>query len=184
LILSGGLLVGGASIWQAYAASSSGSQVWKGDLLFVCASSCWAFYTVLCRKHRLEAVPTTIAVIVFCVISYLPIYGLLVLSGAVISKLATAPLWEIAFQTFYQGMGSVVISGIAFTQMIRYFGPVRSTMLTALVPGLSALGAVIFLGEPLGLNLIVGLALVTLGIIVGVRASSAPVAPAVAPAKA
>ena len=173
LILCGGLLVGGASIWQAYADSASGSQVWKGDVLFVCASSCWAFYTVLCRKHRLEAVPTTIAVIVFCVISYVPIYALLVLSGAVISKLATAPLWEIAFQTFYQGMGSVVISGIAFTQMIRYFGPVRSTMLTAIVPGLSALGAVIFLGEPLGLNLMMGLGLVTLGIIVGVRAASA-----------
>jgi drug/metabolite transporter (DMT)-like permease len=41
------------------------------------------------------------------------------------------------------------------------------------VPGLSALGAVIFLGEPLGLNLIMGLALVTLGIVVGVRASAA-----------
>ncbi len=184
LILCGGLLVGGASIWQAYAASSSGSQVWRGDVLFVCASSCWAFYTVLCRKHRLEAVPTTIAVIVFCAFTYVPIYGLLVGAGVLASKLATAPLWEIVFQTFYQGMGSVVISGIAFTQMIHYFGPVRSTMLTALVPGLSALGAVIFLGEPLGINLIMGLALVTLGIIVGVRAASSPTPVASAAAKA
>ena len=177
LIACGGLLVGGASIMQAYTDSASGSSVWKGDVLFVCASSCWAFYTVLCRKHRLEAVPTTIAVIVFCALSYVPLYALLVLSGMLASKLISAPLWEIAFQMFYQGMGSVVISGIAFTQMIRYFGPVRSTMLTAIVPGLSALGAVIFLGEPLGINLIIGLALVTLGIIVGVRAASSPAAP-------
>ncbi|MFM7330951.1 MAG: DMT family transporter [Brachymonas sp.] len=178
LIFCGGLLVGGASIWQAYADSASGSQVWKGDVLFVTASSCWAFYTVLCRKYRLDAVPTTIAVIVFCVLAFLPVYALLVASGVLVSKLANAPLWEILFQTFWQGMGSVVISGITFTQMIRYFGPVRSTMLTAIVPGLSALGAVIFLGEPLGLNLIMGLALVTLGIVVGVRAASvaAPVA--------
>ena len=176
LILCGGLLVGGASIWQAYVDSASGSSVWKGDLLFVCASSCWAFYTVLCRKHRLEAVPTTIAVIVFCMVTFVPLYALGVLSGLLASKLATAPLWEVLFQTFYQGMGSVVISGIAFTQMIRYFGPVRSTMLTAIVPGLSALGAVIFLGEPLGLNLMAGLSLVTLGIIIGVRAASAPAA--------
>jgi drug/metabolite transporter (DMT)-like permease len=176
LILGGGMLVGGASLWQAYVDSASGSQVWKGDLLFVCASSCWAFYTVLCRKHRLEAVPTTIAVIVFCMVTFVPLYALGVLSGWLASKLATAPLWEILFQTFYQGMGSVVISGIAFTQMIRYFGPVRSTMLTAIVPGLSALGAVIFLGEPLGLNLMAGLGLVTLGIIIGVRAASAPAA--------
>jgi drug/metabolite transporter (DMT)-like permease len=175
LILCGGLLVGGASLWKAYADSSSGGQVWKGDLLFVTASSCWAFYTVLCRKHKLDAVPTTIAVIVFCVTAYIPLYALLVGAGVLVSKLASAPLWEIAFQTFWQGMGSVVISGITFTQMIRYFGPVRSTMLTAIVPGLSALGAVIFLGEPLGLNLILGLSLVTLGIVVGVRASAMPV---------
>ena len=75
----------------------------------------------------------------------------------------------------FQGVGSVVISGITFTQMIRYFGPVRSTMITALVPGLSALGAVVFLGEPLFWNLSAGLALVTLGILFGVRAA-APVA--------
>jgi drug/metabolite transporter (DMT)-like permease len=174
LILCGGLLVGGASLWKAYADSSAGGQVWKGDLLFVTASSCWAFYTVLCRKHKLDAVPTTIAVIVFCVLTYIPLYALLVGAGVLVSKLAAAPLWEILFQTLWQGMGSVVISGIAFTQMIRYFGPVRSTMLTAIVPGLSALGAVIFLGEPLGLNLIMGLSLVTLGIVVGVRAAAVP----------
>jgi drug/metabolite transporter (DMT)-like permease len=173
LILCGGLLVGGASLMQAYTDAGAGGQVWKGDLLFVMASSCWAFYTVLCRKHKLDAVPTTIAVIVFCALAYVPVYALLVGMGVLVSKLSTAPLWEIIFQTFWQGMGSVVISGITFTQMIRYFGPVRSTMLTAIVPGLSALGAVIFLGEPLGLNLIMGLALVTLGIVVGVRASAA-----------
>ncbi|NBS48705.1 MAG: EamA/RhaT family transporter, partial [Betaproteobacteria bacterium] len=39
----------------------------------------------------------------------------------------------------------------------------------AFVPGLSALGAVIFLGEPLGWNLWAGLALVTAGIMFGVR---------------
>ena len=63
----------------------------------------------------------------------------------------------------------MVISGVTFTQMIRHFGPVRSTMITALVPGLSALGAVAVLGEPLSWNLGAGLALVTLGILFGVR---------------
>ena len=66
-------------------------------------------------------------------------------------------------------VGSVVISGISFTKMIQHFGPVRSTMMTALVPGLSALGAVFFLGEPLHWTLMLGLALVTLGIVFGVR---------------
>lgn len=61
-----------------------------------------------------------------------------------------------------------MVSGIAFTRMIQYYGPVRSTMITAVVPGLSALGAVILLGEPLFWNLGAGLLLVTAGIVLGV----------------
>jgi len=58
--------------------------------------------------------------------------------------------------------------------MIRHFGPVRSTMVTALVPGLSALGAVLLLGEPLRWNLAAGLTLVTSGIVFGVLAQARP----------
>ncbi len=165
VIMGGAALVGGASVMKGL---SDGGEIWKGDILFVCASSCWAFYTVTCRKHQLGAVPATIAVIVFCAVTYLPLYSLLVFSGVIASKLATAPWGEIAFQMFWQGMGSVVISGITFTKMVQYFGPVRTTMITALVPSLSALGAVIFLREPLYWNLIAGLLLVTLGIVIGV----------------
>ena len=42
-------------------------------------------------------------------------------------------------------------------------------MVTAVVPGLSALAAVVLLHEPLHWNLIAGLALVTAGIVFGVR---------------
>jgi drug/metabolite transporter (DMT)-like permease len=41
-------------------------------------------------------------------------------------------------------------------------------MITALVPGLSAIAAVVFLGEPLGWNVLAGLTLVTVGIVFGV----------------
>jgi drug/metabolite transporter (DMT)-like permease len=83
---------------------------------------------------------------------------------------------DVVFQMFFQGVGSVVISGITFTKMIQHFGPVRSTMITALVPGLSALSAALVLGEPLSWNVLAGLGLVTAGILFGVRkvASSAP----------
>jgi drug/metabolite transporter (DMT)-like permease len=93
----------------------------------------------------------------------------------VVGHVFTAPLKEVLFHAMFQGWGSVVISGITFTKMIQHYGPVRSTMITALVPGLSALGAVLFLGEPLFWNLAAGLALVTMGILFGVRAV-APIA--------
>jgi drug/metabolite transporter (DMT)-like permease len=185
MIFGGALLVGGVSLFKAAFNLDGASTVWKGDVLFVCASTCWAFYAVTCRKHALGAVPATIAVIVVCTITYIPVYTLLVATGVLHSKLVSAPWGEIIFHTVWQGGGSVVISGITFTKMIEYFGPIRSTMLTAAVPGLSALGAVIFLNEPLYWNLLAGLALVTLGIVVGVRASSqAARPPAAVPAAA
>lgn len=47
-------------------------------------------------------------------------------------------------------------------------------MITALVPGLSAIGAVLFLGEPMHWQVLLGLGLVTAGILFGVRQASAP----------
>ena len=166
LIVLGDLLVGGASLLRAF----EGGSVWIGDLLFMLAASCWAMYSVLARRHALDAVRATIAVTAFAFFSFVPLYALLVLSGAVAGHVFVAPWREVLFQTLYQGWGSVVISGIAFTKMIQHFGPVRSTMITAVVPGLSALGAVLLLGEPLHWNLAAGLALVTMGILFGVRA--------------
>ncbi len=164
-IVSGGMLVGGSSLLHAF----DGGSVWMGDLFFLSASLCWSTYSVISRRYGLQAVPATIAITCFAFFSFVPVYSLLAVSGAIPSHLLSAPASELLFQAAFQGGGSVVISGITFTQMIRYFGPVRSTMITSLVPGLSALGAVVFLGEPLGLHLLLGLSLVTAGILFGVR---------------
>jgi len=169
LIVAGDLVVGGRSLLHAF----EGGEVWKGDLLFMAAAFCWACYSVVARRHGLDAVRATIAITVFALLAYVPVYGLLVAGGAVVSRIGTAPWGEVAFQMLFQGVGSVVVSGITFTKMIQYFGPVRSTMITALVPGLSAFGAVIWLDEPLYWNLIAGLLLVTAGILFGVQKTSA-----------
>lgn len=164
LIVAGDLLVGGRSLLQAF----GGGEVWKGDLLFMTAAFTWACYSVVVRRHGLDAVRATIAITVFALFTYVPVYALLTAAGVLHSRLAAAPWSEIAFQMLFQGVGSVVVSGISFTRMVGHFGPVRSTMITALVPGLSALGAVLFLGEPLNAGLLAGLALVTAGILFGV----------------
>ena len=172
LIVAGDLLVGGASLMRAF----DGGSVWRGDVLFMTAALCWSLYSVLARKFALDAVRATIAITVFSFFTYVPVYSLLVVLQAVPSRLhdlSSAPWGDFLFQMLFQGGGSVVISGITFTKMIQYFGPVRSTMFTAIVPGSSALGAVYFLGEPLSWNLWVGLALVTCGILFGVRTRGA-----------
>jgi len=178
LIVAGDLVVGGRSLLHAL----EGNDVWKGDLLFMSAAFCWSCYSVLVRKHGLDAVRATIAITAFAFVTYVPTYAVLVASGWVHSRLGQAPVGEIAFQMLFQGVGSVVISGITFTKMIQYFGPVRSTMITALVPGLSAFGAVLFLDEPLQWSLIAGLLLVTAGILFGIQKTRAVVGTPVAAA--
>jgi drug/metabolite transporter (DMT)-like permease len=168
LIVLGDSLVGGLSLLRAF----DGGQVWLGDVLFMAGAMCWATYSVLARHHGLDAVRATIAITTFACVTFVPTYTVLVLTGVLHGQVFNAPWGSLLFQAAFQGWGSVVISGITFTQMIRHFGPVRSTMITALVPGLSALGAVWLLGEPLRWNLAAGLALVTAGILFGVRASA------------
>jgi drug/metabolite transporter (DMT)-like permease len=165
LIVAGDLLVGGVSLLHAL----EGGEIWKGDLLFMGAAFCWGCYSVAARRFGLDAVRATIAITVFAFVTYVPVYALLAGLGVVASRLDSAPAGEVVFQMLFQGIGSVVISGITFTRMIQYFGPVRSAMITALVPGLSALAAVVFLGEPLHWNLIAGVLLVTAGILFGVQ---------------
>ncbi len=165
-IVAGDLLVGGASLLRAL----EGGSVWKGDVLFMSAAFVWALYSVLARRHALDAVRGTIAITAFAFVTYVPLYNLLLALQWIPGRLWSAPLGAVLFQMLFQGVGSVVISGISFTRMIQTFGPVRTTMITALVPGLSAIAAVLFLGEPMHWNQLAGLVLVTVGILFGVRA--------------
>ena len=164
-IVLGDLLVGGMSLLKAF----EGGEVRKGDLLFMSAASCWAAYTVTARRLALDAVRATMAITTFAFVVFVPLFVLATGLGWWPTHIPQASWGELLFQAAFQGGGSVVISGITFTQMVRHFGPVRSTMITALVPGLSALGAVAVLGEPMHWNLLAGLALVTGGILLGVR---------------
>lgn len=171
LILCGDALVGGHSILQAL---RGGSSAWKGDLLFLAASACWAVYGLLCRRWRVGAVDATLAIAAGCLVSYVPLYALLAAGGALPSGLATARWGEIAFQAVYQGGFAMLVAGIAFTQVVTTFGPVRTTMLTSIVPVLAALAAVPLLDEPLSPAALGGLACVTGGLLLGLRAAVPP----------
>ncbi len=176
LIVLGDLLVGGTSLLHAF----NGQGVWRGDVLFILAAMTWSTYSVLVRRYALDAVRTTIAVTVVAFLTYVPVYSVLLFLQWVPGRVWSAPWGDVAFQMVFQGVGSVVISGITFTKMIQHFGPVRSTMITALVPGLSAIAAVVVLAEPMGWNLLAGLGLVTGGILFGVRAARMNAIPLVA----
>lgn len=166
-IVAGDLLIGGTSLLRAL---GSGDTSWKGDLLFLGAAMTWALYSVLCRRWRLDAVPATCAIAIGCLVSYVPLFALGATLGVVPTKLPVAPWSEIMFQALYQGGLAMFVAGVAFTQAVKTFGPVRTTMVTALVPVLATLLAVPLLGEPLTATAVIGLVCVTAGLLIGVRA--------------
>jgi drug/metabolite transporter (DMT)-like permease len=66
----------------------------------------------------------------------------------------------------------MLVAGVAFTQVVKTFGPVRTTMIMAAVPMLATVLAVPLLGESMTPAGIVGLVCVTLGLLIGVRAQA------------
>ena len=170
LILAGGLLVGGSSLL----ASLSGAGYWRGDLLFLAAGMTWALYGVLCQRWRVRAIDATLAVAAGSFLLAAPPYALAVAAGWVPSGLASASWGEILFQAAFQGGLGMLVAGVAFTQVVTTFGPVRTTMVTALVPSMAALAAVPMLGEALSAPALGGLVCVTLGLLVGAGVLARP----------
>jgi drug/metabolite transporter (DMT)-like permease len=74
----------------------------------------------------------------------------------------------------FQGCIALTLSMWLFGKMVIAFGPVRTTMITALAPPMAALVAVPVLDEPLTWFVVAGLLCVVVGTVVGVRPARAP----------
>jgi len=136
---------------------------WRGDVLFVAGSLCWAIYTLLVRLWGVSALHATLSVAVWAAPIYLPIWWFLLPSN-----IAAVPLGAVAYQLVFQGVFAVLVAGFLFTRAVNAIGAPRTTAITALVPGMAALAAWPLLGEPLGLVGLLGVALVSCGMILGV----------------
>jgi drug/metabolite transporter (DMT)-like permease len=159
IVLAGIAMIG----WHGFSGAEPGA--WRGDLVFLCASLCWATYTVLVRKWRVPAIPATAAVAVLSAVAFLPVYVV-----ALPSRLAEAGWGEMVFQAVYQGIFAVVIAGILFTRAVGALGAGTTTMITAVIPATAALGAVPLLGEQLSALALAGVVAVSIGMVLGVRA--------------
>ena len=122
-------------------------------------------------SDNVAAITATLAVAFSCLVTAVPLYAAGAAMGAWPSALAQASWGEIVFQGVYQGGVTMLIAGVAFTHVVNTFGPLRTVMITALVPVIAALAAVPLLGEPLTATLIVGLVCVTAGLLFGLRAA-------------
>jgi drug/metabolite transporter (DMT)-like permease len=164
-------IMAGVALVGVHSISDAPPNAWIGDICFPLAAVSWAFFTSYTRKWKVGAMDSTIVVVLVCCAVYVPGYLLWAPK-----KLMAAPLSTILLTAFFQGTIALVVSMWCFNRAVAALGPTRTTMITALAPGLSSLIAVPLLGEPLSLLLVLGLVAVTAGMLIGVTGGTPRVA--------
>lgn len=149
-------------------AHGTGAMMWLGDLMFLAAALIWASYTVLLRIWRLDAVRGGAVASVLSLALVAPIYFLLFGTA----RLAALPTQSLMLQAVTQGLIAGVILVLAYGRAVMLLGPARAGLFPSLVPALSILLGIPVLGEFPGIAQIVGLAIVTAGILIGLELTS------------
>ncbi len=148
---------------ESYGLQAAPEGAWRGDLLFLTASTCWATYTVLARRWRVTPTQAIVAVGLGTALTLLPVWAI-----ALPSRMREVALWEVVAQGAYQGLLSTVAALFLYTRAIALLGAGRLTIITALTPGLAGVLAGPLLGEWPGVFAVAGLALVSAAVMVGV----------------
>lgn len=153
IILFGAIAVGG---YEALTNATTGA--WKGHLLFLSASFCWAIYTVRFRASGLTATDGALILVTWSAILFL-IFATLFGSNILAQSPAT-----IAVQLTL-GVSAGLIANFTFLFAVQTLGPAISAASAALVPVMAALGGWIFLSEPIGLLKAIGILIVAIGVL-------------------
>ena len=120
----------------------------------------WASFTIAARHWGVQAMQAASLVSVIGALLFLPPYLLFVDSA-----IPSAAWSDLLLQAIYQGAFAVVLSIYLFTRAARAIGPSRTAMLTAIMPVCAALLAIPVVGDyPTGM-MILGIVLVTAGMV-------------------
>jgi drug/metabolite transporter (DMT)-like permease len=136
LILPGVLLIAWGS------GGEFGSMQNIGHALFLGAGLAWAFYTVAMRKARLDGLHAAAISAVGSMVLYLPIFAFIPET-----KLASAPLGDMALQAFVQGLLTAIISLLLYGRAVSILGASSGAAFAALCPAMTALLGIPILGE-------------------------------------
>ncbi len=139
---------------------------WRGDLVFPLGGLSWAIYMACVKRWGVSALDATLVVMLLAAPVTLPLWWVFGGDGVV-----TAPVMPVVLQTIYQGLFAVLLAGFMFTRAMNAIGAGTTSTITSLVPGMTALAAWPLLGEPLGIAALSGLAIVTVGMVLGVTGS-------------
>jgi drug/metabolite transporter (DMT)-like permease len=153
IALAGLLLIG------AHSFAAPGSH-WIGDLLFCAAGLCWGLYSLLAKRWALQPLDATAALSVAS-LGYLPVYFLWL-----DPRLSVVPSHELLLQGAYHGILQGVLAMVGYTYAVQRLGAARVSVSVATVPVIGTLLAIALLGERPPFLTWIGLATVSLGMLV------------------
>ena len=142
MIVGAALCAIGVITLAAWSASGPDPSVLAGDALFLAASALGALYVLQLRNWGINALQGAAIVTFYSALVVVP-WHLWSASGA----LWQAAPFEILWQVLWQGVLIGCVALVALNHAIARLGPERASALVALVPALSAVLGLLFLGE-------------------------------------
>lgn len=142
--------------------SNHDGDQWIGDFLFFGAALSWAIFGLLIRRWQIRPHHGIFGIATFASLVYLPIYYLFLPKGIV-----DAAWGDIVLQCVYQGIIAALLAAGMFSYATHKIGACEASMMLALVPAFSAVGGYFILGEDLTLITILGIAIVSIGALLG-----------------
>jgi len=141
-MLGAGLCALGVLMLAYWSASEMSAAVLAGDAMFLAASALGALYVLQLRNWEVGAIEGAAIVSLYSAMIVVPWH----------LWSAPEPLWRLSpfdllWQTLWQGILIGCVALVALNQAIAKLGAERSTALAALVPVVSAIVALVFLGE-------------------------------------
>lgn len=144
---------------------ATGDEVLRGDLMFIAASIVWSLFGVLLKRWQVRAFEVTLAVVCIGTLIYLPAYVLF------LPKRIAEVSWQlISLQSVFQGILVVCVAIWTYTRATQLIGATRMAVMLSSVPAIGALLAVPILDESLTAASALGVALTTMGALIGAGA--------------
>jgi drug/metabolite transporter (DMT)-like permease len=129
-----------------------------GDGWLVAAAFFWALFSVLIKRWQITPWQVTVSLALLTSLFYLPVYI------AFLPKAISNAGWEdILLQAFYQGIMATIVQMIFYVKAVQNIGPSNMGAVMSIVPVISGLAAIVIFNEPVTIELVMGLVLVSLG---------------------
>lgn len=153
-----GIITSGIALlfWLEYRQHGSLSL---GHLSLAAAAACWGAFSVLINRWNIKPWEATVSLSLVTCAVYAPIYL------TFLPKKISLELWqEVALQSVYQGFLATIVQMMLYVRAVQLIGAAQMGSMMAIVPILAGFTAIPLFNEPLKLELVLALLLVSFGV--------------------